>query len=412
MFVGWVIVPAVDIEKFHIVFKYIIKFAILTNVRSIFLIFNGRFPSEKAASLFAAKSCESFAEAGTNVTLLAPRRVGRVVGDPYDYYKVQKNFKIVYLPILDLFGLPFSQRFAFQIGFITFALSCLLYLLFKAAKNDLIYSNESLPIFFSSFFFKNTFYEVHDFPERKMGFYRALFRNLRYVLVTNRWKEREVKSVFNVPSDKIICERNAVDVKEFDIQITKEDARKKLGLPLSASIVVYTGHLYGWKGVDVLAEAARLLPPEILVVFVGGTVSDVKSFKDKYQSIQNISILGHKDHSEMPLWQKAADVLVLPNTAKDMISKYYTSPMKLFEYMASKRPIVASNIPSVTEVLNDSNSILVHPDDAKDIAQGIEKILKSEKEGVLLAEKAYRDVLQHTWERRAERIIQFIDRRD
>jgi glycosyltransferase involved in cell wall biosynthesis len=55
------------------------------------------------------------------------------------------------------------------------------------------------------------------------------------------------------------------------------------------------------------------------------------------------------------MWQKAADALVLPNTAKEDISKYYTSPMKLFEYMASRRPIVATNIPSITEIINEEN---------------------------------------------------------
>ena len=379
-------------------------------MKSIFLIFYGRFPSEKAASLFAAKSCESFANTGAKVTLLVPRRLGREKVDSYEYYRTQKNFKIVYLPVLDFLGWLFPQRFAFQIGFATFSAFCFLYLFLKANKNDVIYSNESLPILLSSLYFLNTLYEVHDFPENKVSFYKALFHRVRYILVTNTWKIKKIEETFHVSRDKILCERNAVDVKEVDITLTKEEARQKPGLLTEGNIVVYTGHLYPWKGVDILAEAAKILPAETLVVFVGGTEPDVKQFKNKFGGVKNVAIIGHRDHSEIPLWQKAADVLVLPNTAKENISKYYTSPMKLFEYMASRRPIVASNIPSIAEILNDSNAVLVLPDDPQDLARGVEEILKNKNDSVALADKAYQDVLQHTWEQRAGRILQFISK--
>lgn len=377
-------------------------------MRSIFLIFYGRFPSEKAASLFATKSCEAFAGAGEKVTLLVPRRTGREKTDLYQYYHVQKNFKVVFLPVLDFLSLPFFQRYTFLVGYLTFSISCLLYLFVKAKKEDLIYSNESLPLFFASSYFPNTFYEVHDFPERKLSFYRVLMHRMRYLLVTNTWKVENIVHAFSLPSKKILCERNAVDVKEFDIALTKEEARVKLGLSTGDNIVVYTGHLYSWKGVDTLAEAAKLLPITTRVIFVGGTEGDVQRFKNVYGGVKNIVIMGHRDHKEIPLWQKAADVLVLPNTARENISKYYTSPMKLFEYMASRRPIVASNIPSISEMLNDTNAALVTPDNPKGLAEGIKKILQSKDQGVSLAERAYQDVLDHSWESRARRILQFL----
>ena len=60
----------------------------------LFLIFHGRFPSEKAASLFAAKSCEAFADCGAEVTLIVPRRFGRAAESPYEYYGKKRNYKI------------------------------------------------------------------------------------------------------------------------------------------------------------------------------------------------------------------------------------------------------------------------------------------------------------------------------
>lgn len=377
-------------------------------MNSIFLIFYGRFPSEKAASLFAAKSCESFADTGMNVTLLVPRRVGRVKEVPFDYYGVHKNFKIVYLPTLDFLNLRIFQALAFQIGFLVFSVSCFLYLIFKAKRTDIIYSNESLPVLLSSFYFPNTLYEVHDFPEHKLWFYKVLFRMVRHILVTNIWKLKQLEQTFDVSRSKILCERNAVELKDFDISITKEEARKKLGLKVDGNIVVYTGHLYGWKGVDTLALATEKLPKDINVIFIGGTDADLARFRNTYGKIKNISIVGQREHSEMPLWQKAADVLVLPNTAKEDISKYHTSPMKLFEYMASRRPIVATDIPSVREILDDTNSVIVSPDDPQVMAKGIIEILGDNERAKKITEKAYQDVEYHTWDKRARRILDFV----
>ena len=382
----------------------------MLTTKKLFLIFHGRFPGEKAASLFAAKSCEAFAGEGVEVVLLVPRRVGRGKEDPYTYYGVQKNFKIVYLPTLDLLWVKALQGLAFQLGFASFSVSCLFYLLFNANKNDIIYSNESFSILLASLYFPQTLYEVHDFPEHKLGFYKMLFHRVRHILATNTWKIKRIEEAFNVSHSKMLCERNAVEVKDFDILLTKKEARAKLGLPKDEKIIVYTGHLYSWKGVDMLAEAAKMLAEDTLVVFVGGTESDVKNFRSIYGNVKNIKIVGHRDHSEIPVWQKSADVLVLPNTAKEDISKYYTSPMKLFEYMASKRPVVASNIPSIAEILNNTNAVLVNPDDPADLARGIKEILKDEKQGAVLSDKAYAEVLYHSWQARAKRILNFLNK--
>ncbi len=375
--------------------------------KKLFIIFHGRFPSEKAASLFAGKSAESFAREGVETTLIVPRRIARDATDPYQYYNLEKNFKIVYLPTIDLFTTSFLKAVAFFISFLTFSVFTFFFLLFKARKNDFIYSNESLPIYLSSFYFPNTLYELHDFPKKKSFFYRSLFKRVRKILSHNNWKMEKLEIIFDVPKSKMILERNAVDIEEFDIPVSKEKAREKLGLPLGKKIVVYTGHLYSWKGVGTLAEVAKKLP-EVLFVFVGGTLSDMKRFKETYDDTGNILIVGHKEHSEIPYWQKAGDVLVLPNTAKEDISKFYTSPMKLFEYMASERPIIASRIPSIVEILNDKNSVLVEPDSMEALASAISDIIHNQEKGETLSSQARVDVEEYAWDKRAKRILTFI----
>ena len=119
-------------------------------------------------------------------------------------------------------------------------------------------------------------------------------------------------------------------------------------------------------------------------------------------------IIGYRSHSEIPYWLKAADVLVLPNSGKEEISKYWTSPIKMFEYMASKRPIMASDLPSIREILNEGNAILVQPDNPQGLAEGIRKVLENKNLAEKISARAFDDVKQHTWAKRAEKILDFI----
>ena len=105
----------------------------------MFIVFNGRFPSEKAASLFAAKSAEEFARLGITVELIIPKRAGLGTDDPFAYYGISKNFTITYIPIIDFFRFPVSHNLAFKANYLLFSLCTALYLLTK--QKDVIFSN-------------------------------------------------------------------------------------------------------------------------------------------------------------------------------------------------------------------------------------------------------------------------------
>ena len=379
-------------------------------MKKLFLIFHGRFPSEKAAALFAAKSAAAFVKQGFEVTLVVPRRKGVDMSDPFAFYSVERNFKIEYLSTIDLFPIKHLHFLAFWVSFWSFSLSSYLHIKSKSSPEDIIYSNESLPLLFISKIRPNCLYEMHDFPESKLSLFKKLLERVKWILIHNKWKLKEAQTLFpTISTAKYIYEPNAVDIKAFDIKMIKEEARNKLGLPLNKKIAVYTGHLYGWKGADILAQTASLLSEQFMVVFVGGTPSDVENFTQKYGGLSNILITGFKPHQEIPLWQKAADILVLPNTAKEKISAYYTSPMKLYEYMASGRPIIASDIPSIREIVDETSAVLVTPDDVKALAHALESMVRTEHIGEDLAKNAYTKVLEHTWDKRAQRIIDFMN---
>ena len=370
------------------------------------LIYHGRYPSEKAASLFAAKSAEAFIDAGAEATLIVPRRLGRVHVDPQEFYNLKTKVRTIFLPTIDIYLIPVIGRWAHVVSYLFFSCALLVYLLIYSRRTDWVYSNESLPLLIATFFFPNTCYEVHDFPERTLWMYRILFRRAKLVLATNQWKADELQKRFGVPAKKIIVEPNAVDLAPYENLPSRAEVRKQLGLPLESKIAVYTGHLYEWKGVDTLAEAAVLMP-EIQVYIVGGTEHDLARYKARFNTA-NLHFTGYRPHPEMPMWQRAADVLVIPNTAKEDISARYTSPMKLFEYMASGTPIVASRIVSISSIIDEKSGVFVAPDDPADLATGVTGACG--EHGYLHAVHAHTKVADYTWARRAQRIMLILDR--
>ncbi|MEK9147905.1 MAG: glycosyltransferase family 4 protein, partial [Patescibacteria group bacterium] len=119
-----------------------------------------------------------------------------------------------------------------------------------------------------------------------------------------------------------------------------------------------------------------------------------------------IRFVGHRPWAEIPLWLKAADVLVLPNTGRMRVSQYYTSPMKLFEYMASGRPIVASDIPSIREIVDETMVFFATADDPESFAQVIQQTLNRPGEARSRVEKSLAEVKKYTWDNRATRLLE------
>jgi glycosyltransferase involved in cell wall biosynthesis len=368
----------------------------------ILYLANLRLPTEKAYGVNISETCQALADAGADVKLVYPFRKNPITADFFSYYGVKNNFKTRILPAIDIYFPGKLDKISALIKNFLSGVSLVLYSLWS--ETDTIYSRDEFPLFLLSFFGKNIYFEAHKFSDSRKFFYRRfLKRKIKVIAISESLKKNFLEMGFG--TDDILVAHDSVNLNDFNISVTKEEARNKTGLPLNAKIVMYTGHLFDWKGADVLAKAAMTLP-EINFVFVGGTEHDVAVFKDKFGELENIIIMGHEPHKDIPVFLKAADILVLPNSAKQ---KFYlgTSPIKLFEYMSSMRPVVASDIPSIAEVLNGGNSVLVMPDDPSALADGIKKLMDTNLAGKI-AEKAFEDVQLYTWQKRAEKILKFI----
>ena len=183
-----------------------------------------------------------------------------------------------------------------------------------------------------------------------------------------------------------------------------DGARARRGRP----IVAYAGHLYPWKGVDILVEALAQVP-EVDGRIIGGhpregdlaRLTALAAARGLGARVQFTGLLPPHDVAGAIA---DADILVLPNTATE-VSARYTSPLKLFEYLAAGRPIVASRLPALTEVLEDGvNALLVAPGDPAALADAIRRLVADPALAQRLAGRAFADAGQYSWARRAERL--------
>ena len=110
------------------------------------------------------------------------------------------------------------------------------------------------------------------------------------------------------------------------------------------------------------------------------------------------------------LYLAAADVAVLPNSSQAQISSNYTSPLKLFEYLASGKPVVASNVPAIREIVqNEQTALLVEPDNARALAEGIQRIHSDRTLHEKIRLSGLEVARQHSWKSRGSLIKDFLE---
>jgi glycosyltransferase involved in cell wall biosynthesis len=146
---------------------------------------------------------------------------------------------------------------------------------------------------------------------------------------------------------------------------------------------------------------------------VGGRQEDVNSWRERLaaENISNITLTGFVENSQLPLFQAAADILLMPyesviTGSSGGNSSTYASPMKMFEYMASKRAIISSDLPVIREVLNHSNAMLCPAGDIEAWSEALGSLIYDEDRRHALAGQAWLDVQQYTWLERARKALE------
>jgi glycosyltransferase involved in cell wall biosynthesis len=160
--------------------------------------------------------------------------------------------------------------------------------------------------------------------------------------------------------------------------------RAELGIPAEAPVVVYAGTFEPYQGLAMLlASIPRVLAsvPDAVFVFVGGDDESVAKMREDAQHLRlngALRLTGRRPRAEMPAYLAMADLLVSPRVYGDNL------PLKVFDYLAAGRPIVATDLPAHRALLDESRAILAEPS-ADGLAQGIVSLLRNPQRAARLA---------------------------
>lgn len=209
-----------------------------------------------------------------------------------------------------------------------------------------------------------------------------------------------------IQRERILVEPDGVDLAQYTPILEQSVARKQLGLKQDVFLCVYTGHLYRDRGIEVIIETACRLPA-VQFLLVGGWEKDVVYYRHLVASCGavNVNFTGFVPHNQIPLYQFAADVLLMQYSAKTHHAAV-CSPLKLFEYLAAGRPIVSVDLIVLRSILrNGQNALMIESDSVPALEAAIRQIMDNPGLAGKLGRSARNDSMQYSWEARARRIL-------
>jgi glycosyltransferase involved in cell wall biosynthesis len=298
----------------------------------------------------------------------------------------------------------------------------------RSWKAELIYTRLPQAAALASILGMATIFEVHDIPQGKFGpiAFRLFLRGkgARRLVVISRALLQDLVEQLGAPhsSSFTIIAPDGIDLQRYENLPVPQQARRAINqmegfdftLPVDRFTVGYTGHLYPGRGVDVIIELAKRLP-EITFLLVGGEPEHVSNLRKvvEMQSLENVVLTGFVNNRDLPCFHAASEILLMPYQYKVEASSggdiaHYLSPMKMFEYLASGRAIISSDLPVLREVLNNENAVLLPPDNIEDWMKAVIDLRKDHVRRKMMAARARQQAHQFTWEKRATRILEGI----
>lgn len=357
-----------------------------------------RLPTEKAHGIQIMEMCAAFKRAGADIELVVSDRKTPIGEDPFTYYAIDDKFPIkrLHAPDLVAFG-----PIGFWLFLRIFSRRALRYA--HKAGADVVYTRTpAVANMFARRYRGKVVLEVH--ARHKIP--HAVLQKLALVVPITRslakWYEAR-----GVSREKIQVAPDGVNLAAFDVpdkEAARRELHRRLGLAPDARIALYLGSfgVYNWKGIDV-AKVAAEHAPDVTWLFVGGSESECQEFMRG--APRNVRTLPRAKRSEVAQLLGGADALLLPNKKGDIASEQDTSPLKLFEYMASGVPIIASDLPSIREILDERTAYLVPPNEpaalAAAVSRAAEDTAASEKTSIARVR-----VAAYTWGGRAKALIE------
>ena len=368
-------------------------------------------PTRTANSLQVMKMSQALASLGNEVRVASPTyHPADVQGHDWQalarHYGLQQAFAIDWLP-----AHPRFRRYDYAARAVTWA---------RRWQADILYTRLPQAAALASRLGDKTILEIHDIPQGRLGpwLFRLFLKGggaRRLVVITRSLADslERAMSVSMSPPFTLVA-ADGVDLTRYADLPAAPEARTRLENlqgRMSCFTAGYTGHLYAGRGGELMIDLATR-HPDITFLLVGGEPPDVARLQAQVDArrLENVILTGFIPNADLPLYQAACDVLLMPYQKHVAASSGgdiapYLSPMKLFEYLACGRAILSSDLPVLREVLNPANAVLLDPEDVDGWAAALRLLQNDPRRRENLGQQARRDASLYTWEARARAIL-------
>jgi len=364
-------------------------------------------PSWTANSVQVMKVCQALTQNGHNVMLYVPGKTRSTWDALSAHYGVTTEFPINWIGFV-----PAFKKLDFVITSLRQA---------KKQQAELVYTRLLWAAVMGVIFRFPVFLEIHDRPVGHMGSrllkrFATMQGSKRIVLITRALRKiLESEYQLSFKPEEVIIAPDGVDLERYRQNLNSVEARAKLGLAEKFT-AVYSGGFYEGRGLSTLKELAQRFP-DVQFIWVGGREDVVFKWEEdlEKEGIYNILLTGFIDNNQLPLYQMAADILLMPygkmvagSSGGDIAG--VSSPMKMFEYMASGRVILTSDILVLREVLNEKNAAFYIPEDIDDLVKKFTELMNNESMREELSRRAFLDVQQYSWQDRMSKIMHAMEK--
>lgn len=392
---------------------------------SLLYLANIRLPTEKAHGLQIMHNCEAFADAGLRVSLWAAWRVQVPVLrglDAHAHYGVAHNFRVRRLPSFDLLNHvregSRAARFAFSVQLLTYLISAALGLLL--ARAQLYYTRDERIVVLLSLLKPRAriAYEPHQLAPGRIGrrIQALALRRAGSLFPVTRGLAEDLIARGADPA-RILIAHDGIRGARFANMPSRAEARRLAGWPPDAFIVGYVGRLQTLamdKGLGTLIEAAARVPGvPVALAIVGGPAAMAEAYRQDWLArglpAEGFLYAGQVAPDAVPRYLAAFDACAMPLPDTPHFARH-ASPIKLFEYMSSGSPVIASDLGSFREIVADGETaLLVPPADPAAWALALARLRDDAPLRERMAERARALVFaDYTWAARVRRILDHI----